>query len=151
MFSMRRIVQKKGGRVLHGIKRFPFVGAVLIAMLFLTVGALANTEQSTTADGDQFPGINEFVALDKMPELVYKEAPVYPRLAEKAGIEGKVYVKVLVDQEGLVQKAIVLKSSESVLLDESARVAALGNKYKPGVFKGKPVVCWVTYKVEFVM
>ena len=123
----------------------------MIAALFLTVGVLANTEQPTTADGDQFPGINEFVALDEMPELVYKEAPVYPRLAEKAGIEGKVYVKVLVDQEGLVQKAIVLKSSESVLLDESARVAALGNKYKPGVFKGKPVVCWVTYKVEFVM
>ena len=54
-------------------------------------------------------------------------------------------------QDGFVGEAVVIKSSESALLDKTARAAALKNKYKPGMFKGKPVACWVPFKVEFVM
>ena len=132
-------------------KCFPFIGAVVIVMLVPAVGVLADVSQPGITSGDQFPEINEFVALDKMSELIYKEPPVYPRLAQRAGIQGKVYGKALIDKDGLVREAVVIKSSESALLDKSARAAALKNKYKPGMFKGKPVACWVPFKVEFVM
>jgi hypothetical protein len=28
-------------------------------------------------------------------------------------------------------------------------IAAYGNRFKPGIKDGKPVACWVSYKVEF--
>jgi TonB family protein len=98
---------------------------------------------------DYLPAPDEFILVDIRPELINGYNPDYPKLAEQAGITGVVWVKVLVDEEGKVLKAIVDKSSGTVSLDEAALEAAYKCRYKPGIQDGHPVKVWVTYDVEF--
>ena len=62
---------------------------------------------------------------------------------------GLVWVKALVDKEGNVRQAMVLKSSGTQAFDDAAVAAAYKNKFKPGIQNGRPVAVWVSYKVEF--
>ncbi|MGB5287544.1 MAG: energy transducer TonB, partial [Ignavibacteriaceae bacterium] len=55
-----------------------------------------------------------FVAVEEMPEPIggikgIQEKIVYPEIAKRAGVEGKVYVLAFVDESGTVTKAQVLK------------------------------------------
>ena len=101
------------------------------------------------ADDDYLPSPDEFVAAEIYPEMIHYTTPEYPRLAKQAGITGVVWVKALVDKDGTVKKAIVLKSSGNESLDEAAVEAAPSNKFKPGIQNGRPIAVWVSYKVNF--
>jgi len=101
------------------------------------------------ADDDYLPEPDEFVPVEELPQMIYQEKPEYPRLARQAGITGIVWVKALVDKEGNVRRAQVGKSSGTASLDEAAVEAAYKNKFRPGIQNGRPVNCWVTYKVNF--
>lgn len=106
----------------------------------------------TDIDNDEYlPDPDEFVAVEVYPEMIYMETPEYPRLAEEAGLEGIVWIKALLDKNGDVRDARVGKSSGTASLDQAAVDAAYKCKFKPGIQNGKPVACWVTYKVEFVL
>lgn len=115
--------------------------------------------QATTNEGsnivvdikedEYLPPPDEFVPVEIYPEMIYQETPEYPRLAKQAGLEGLVWVKALIDKEGNVRDAQVAKSCGTPSLDEAAVKAAFKNKFKPGIQNGRPVACWVTYKVEF--
>ncbi len=100
-------------------------------------------------DDDYLPEPDEFVPVEIFPEMIFQHTPEYPRLARQAGITGVVWVRALVDREGNVRKAQVHKSSGTVSLDEAAVAAAYKNKFKPGIQNGRPVACWVSYRVNF--
>ncbi len=95
------------------------------------------------------PQPHEFVPVERYPEMITFVQPEYPRLAMQAGIEGTVWIEALVDSHGNVRDALVAKTSGVPSLDEAARNAAYQNKFKPGILDGRPVACWVTYKVDF--
>lgn len=96
------------------------------------------------------PNPDEFIQVDKMPELITNVSPEYPIKAKRDGKEGYVWVKALISLEGSVLKAHVTKSSCSTCnFDESALKAAFQNKFKPALKDGKPIAVWVTYKVQF--
>lgn len=101
------------------------------------------------SDDDYLPEPDEFVPVEIYPEMIFQQAPDYPRLARQAGITGVVWVRALVDKEGNVRRAMVHKSSGTKSLDEAAVAAAYNNKFKPGIQNGRPVNCWVSYKVNF--
>ncbi len=88
-----------------------------------------------------------FYALSDKPVEIKRVNPVYPELAKKAGIEGTVVVKVLVNTKGDVEKVEVLKSHP--LLDESAITAAKQFKFKPGKQRDKFVKVWVSIPFNF--
>jgi len=100
-------------------------------------------------DEDFLPAPDDFVPVEIYPEMIYEYTPPYPRLAEQAGITGRVWVKALVDEEGNVIKSMLGKTSGTPALDEAAVEAAYKNKFKPGIQNGRPVKVWVTYKVDF--
>ncbi len=100
-------------------------------------------------DDDYLPAPDEFVPVEIFPEMIYQNVPEYPRLAKQAGITGEVWVRALVDRAGDVRKAMVHKSSGTTSLDEAAVSASYKNKFKPGIQNGRPVNCWVSYKVIF--
>lgn len=60
----------------------------------------AQIEQDLQID-DQPPP--DFVPYEKEPTVVKQVLPKYPELAQRAGLEGTVFVKVWVDKEGKVQ------------------------------------------------
>ncbi|UCG62658.1 MAG: energy transducer TonB [Candidatus Zixiibacteriota bacterium] len=101
------------------------------------------------ADDDYLPAPDEFYPVEIYPEMIHQTTPEYPRLARQAGITGIVWVRALVDKEGNVRKAMVHKTSGTKSLDEAAVAAAYDNKFKPGIQNGRPVNCWVSYKVTF--
>ena len=74
----------------------------------------------------------------------------YPGLALKAGIEGSVWVKVLVGIDGVVRAALIEKDSGTLVgFEDSALACAKASRWKPAENKGRPVALWVTYEIKF--
>ena len=103
-------------------------------------------------DSEKYKSVSgEFIPAEVEPEMTHQALPKYPPEAKEDGITGKVWVSILVDEQGEVREAKVAESSGSSLLDEAALEAADKNKYKPGIQHGCPAEVWVTYPVEFAL
>lgn len=94
-----------------------------------------------------------FVAVEEMPEPIggikaIQEKIVYPEIAKRAGVEGKVYILAFVDVSGNVTKASVLKGIGAGC-DEAALSAVEKTKFKPGKQRGKAVNVQVSIPVVF--
>ena len=91
--------------------------------------------------------IFEFFAVSEKPQIIKKEVPLYPDLARKAQIEGKVVVTVTIDKKGNVEKAIIFKSIP--MLDEAAVAAAMQCKFKPAKQRDKFVKVKMNIPFDF--
>jgi protein TonB len=99
---------------------------------------------------DILPQPDEFVAFDEEPQLLVAPEPVYPEMAKKAGVTGTVWIKVLVDKEGKVRDAIVVKESGvNAGFEEAALEAAKKRQYRPAMQNNQPVAVWVAFRVKF--
>jgi protein TonB len=105
------------------------------------------TEESDLQIEDEGPP-PDFVPFEKPPAVIKRVEPVYPELARKAGIEGKVIVKVWIDKHGKVKEALVLKSSVE-LLNDAALTAAKQWEFTPAMMKLGPVDVWSTLTFNF--
>ncbi len=89
----------------------------------------------------------EFFAVSEKPQIIKKEVPVYPDLARRAQIEGKVVVTVTIDKQGNVEKADIFKSVP--MLDEAAIAAAMRCKFKPAKQRDKFVKVKMNIPFDF--
>ena len=91
--------------------------------------------------------------LDKYPEPIggieaMIKNLVYPISAKEAGIEGKVFVRAIIDETGTVTETSILKSvSEDC--DKAAMDAIKKTKFTPGIKDNKPVKAEVTIPIMF--
>lgn len=99
---------------------------------------------------DDDPDVNAFVAVEKFPEIVVSAQPEYPEIARRAGITGKVYVKVLVDKTGKPKKAVIFKSDSDVL-NEAAITAAMKSAFTPALQNNHPIAVWVVLPYKFTL
>ncbi len=115
-------------------------------------------EDTTTSAGkaqalseDSLPSPDEFVTYDEAPQPIKTVQPVYPDSAKKAGIEGEVWIKALIDRQGKVRDVECLRDSSDkpYIFCEPATKSALQYEYKPALSAGNPVAVWVKYKVKF--
>jgi len=90
-----------------------------------------------------------YYKVEVKPEPVLVPKPQYPELARRAGIEGTTVIKALVDIDGSVMNAKVLKSSGNPQLDEAAIIAARKSKFTPAKQRDKPVRVWVSIPFYF--
>jgi TonB family protein len=101
------------------------------------------------------PNTNEapqtgFVQFDEAPQIVRRAAPAYPEIAKRAGIEGTVWVKIQLDENGKVREALVQKSSQPDLGFEEAALAAAKNfEFSPARKNHQPVAVWITMPFHF--
>lgn len=90
-----------------------------------------------------------------MPELMkfMGNTMSYPAEARKAGAEGKVLVKFIVDETGRVNEARQADSGEAnlhpALVQEAIRVILAMPRWKPATHHGKPVNCQMALPVKF--
>ena len=94
-----------------------------------------------------------FVAVEEMPGPIggikaIQEKIVYPEIAKRAGVEGKVYVLAFVNEQGEVTKAQIIKGIGAGC-DEAALDAVLKTKFTPGKQRGKPVKVQVSIPIIF--
>ncbi len=102
----------------------------------------------TTPTGPEIE-IVPYYKVEVKPKPVYMPVPIYPDLARQAGIEGKTVVKALVDIDGSIIDAKVLKSSGNQMLDQAAVVAARKYKFTPAKQRDKFVRVWVAIPITF--
>lgn len=88
-----------------------------------------------------------FFALSEKPEPVKRIPPVYPELARKAGIEGRVTVKVLIGTKGDVERVEIVKGHP--MLNDAAIEAAKQWKFKPGKQRDRLVKVWMNIPIDF--
>ena len=124
--------------------------AEIVAPDIATVAGDGDIEIDISED-DYLPAPDEFVPVEIYPEMIHQAPLEYPRLAKQAGITGDVWVQALVDKDGNVRDTRVGKSTGTVSLDDAAIKQAKKCKFKPGIQNGRPIACWVTYKVEFTL
>ncbi len=114
-----------------------------------------NLEGDINVDVDRvvdelLPSPDQFVPFEEAPVQIEVVTPKYPDLAQRANIEGVVWVKALVDKEGSVRDVIIVKASgANAGFEEAAIDAAKQTVWKPAISNGQPIAVWVTYKVEF--
>ena len=92
-----------------------------------------------------------YYQLQVKPKPTYTPKPVYPELAKKAGVEGKVVVKGLVDVDGHIIEVKLLKSSGNPLLDKAAIDAAYKWRFTPAMQREQKVRVWMTIPFDFVL
>lgn len=69
----------------------------------------------------------------------------YPTLAQEAGIQGRITMRMIVEKDGTVSNIEVLKGVDENLDKEAIRVLKLMPQFTPGKNKGEPVR--VSYKI----
>ncbi|QIA08214.1 energy transducer TonB [Draconibacterium halophilum] len=73
----------------------------------------------------------------------------YPVVAQENGIEGTVYLKFVVDEQGKVSGGEVLRHIDPSLDKEALRVINSLPRFKPGKQRGKPVKVYYNAKITF--
>ncbi len=117
--------------------------------LIITILLITNLSASS---GDE---VKYLPFAEKMPEVVGGLAAIaknikYPEIAQKAGVQGKVFILAFVDEDGSVSDAKVVKGIGAGC-DEAAIAAIKKCKFSPGVHEGKKVKVKVAIPIEFKM
>ncbi len=85
---------------------------------------------------------------ENAPKVTTKVDPVYPEAAKQLGIEGTVFLELVVEIDGSVSRVRVVKGVHP-LLDEAAVNAAYQMKFTPAMSRDIPVRAYVTFPVTF--
>ncbi|WP_456426909.1 energy transducer TonB [Rhodocaloribacter sp.] len=94
-----------------------------------------------------------FVVVEEMPVLIGGlkglQAKIrYPELAKKAGVQGRVIVQFVVNEQGDVENATVIRGIGGGADEEALRVISAA-KFKPGKQRGRPVKVRMSLPILF--
>ncbi|MDQ7797777.1 MAG: TonB family protein [Candidatus Edwardsbacteria bacterium] len=108
-----------------------------------------NTDPIAEGSRD-IPRRNEFVEVKVPPEIKDKSNAFYPSLAKANGVEGKVYLQLLIDLDGSIMDGVVAKSSGAFCLDYEAMKSGYSLMFNPAIgTDNKPIRVWVMYPITF--
>jgi protein TonB len=93
----------------------------------------------------------KFIPYDDPPVARSPINPVYPEIAQEAGIEGTVIVQAFINAKGVVEETIVLKGVPNTGLDEAAAEAIRKTRFKPAKQRDRPVGVWISIPVHFTL
>jgi protein TonB len=75
----------------------------------------------------------------------------YPEAARESGIEGRVQIEFVVDEQGNVTNAHILRGIGGGCDEEALRVVAAMPRWKPGRQNGTPVKVYFSLVVKFLL
>jgi protein TonB len=90
-----------------------------------------------------------FIPYDLAPRAKSAIRPIYPEIAQEAGIEGVVVVQAFIDERGRVKETLILKGVPNTGLDEAAMEAIRRTKFHPAEQRERPVAVWISIPVNF--
>ena len=119
---------------------------------------IVTMEGEVEASAQESPADDAFDVVEQMPE--YPGGPKalmeflnnnvqYPAEAEKAGIQGRVIATFVVEKDGSISNAKVVKSVDPLLDAEALRVIDAMPNWKPGMQNGKVVRVKYTIPLSF--
>ena len=94
-----------------------------------------------------------FIVVEQPPSIVggiaaIQRSIVYPEIALKAGIEGRVVVQIVIDKDGQVKDPVIIRGIGGGC-DEEAIRAIRQAKFSPGMQRGRPVSVRYTLPITF--
>ena len=94
-----------------------------------------------------------FKVVQEMPELIgglraIQKTVTYPEMARRANVSGTVTIQFVVDEQGTVQDAVVLKGIGAGCDEEALRVVRQA-QFKPGKQRGKAVKVKMSLPITF--
>ncbi len=110
----------------------------------------------------RFPGCENLATTEerracadkKMLQFIYDNIQ-YPAIARENGIEGTVVVRFVVEADGSIKQAEVVRDIGGRCGEEALRVVNMMNKlpqkWTPGKQRGKPVRVWFNLPVKFIL
>lgn len=110
--------------------------------------AAAQAPAPTPAVQAQAPAERTPVTVSGVEYLVPPK-PDYPIGAKRAGEQGKVTLRLLIDDKGHAERVDVQQSSGYPRLDEAARAAVLRAAFKPHLEDGRAVPVYVIVPISF--
>jgi len=90
-----------------------------------------------------------FIPYDDPPVAITPIKPIYPEIAQEAGIEGVVIVQAFIDAKGRVKETLILKGVPNTGLDEAAMEAIRKTRFRPAKQRERPVGVWISIPVNF--
>jgi protein TonB len=113
-------------------------------------------QQGPVQDGAGSSGcetIVEFVNCQNPPTIVSTPKLIYPEMARIAGLEGKVFVRVLISEDGKAMKSEIVKRipADCSMFDKEAIRIAMETRFTPGQQNGQRVRVWMTIPVRFTL
>jgi protein TonB len=117
-----------------------------------TLPMIAPVESIRTVPATSVEAAAAGTAGDADATIAYETAtaPSYPIAALRAGIQGRVLLKVLVDPRGQPVQVVVEHSSGSRILDDAARRHVLAAwRFHPAVRDGHAIEAWALVPVHF--
>lgn len=103
-------------------------------------------------DADEIPAPNKFIPMEFPPQPLpdFSAPPKYPKMAQNAGVKGRVVVQAYVDKTGTVKKIIIKSASPKDLGFEEEVTKAINEwRFTPAIQNGKPVGVWVEMPFAF--
>ena len=90
-----------------------------------------------------------FIPYDDPPVAMSPIRPLYPEIAQEAGIEGVVVVQAFIDKKGRVKETLILKGVPNTGLDEAAMEAIRKTRFRPAKQRERAVRVWISIPVNF--
>ena len=121
--------------------------------VFLDIDEVADLPPPPPPASVEEPEPEIFMLVEDMPELIggmagLQKSIKYPEIAKKAGVEGKVFLQFVVDENGNVLDPIVTRGIGAGC-DEEAIKGILKAKFTPGRQRGKAVKVKFSLGVTF--
>jgi TonB family protein len=130
-------------------------------LLFVCLVSSVHAQTADSVSRDTTPEDQRvFFAVDQQAEFTggidgmtkfLNENIVYPSKARKKKIQGKVFVKFIVEKDGTLSSIEVLKGVHSLLDEEAFRVVSVSPPWIPGKQSGKVVRSQFVLPINFVL
>ena len=127
-------------------------------MKFLLLLLLCFYFQFISAQENKDEKIYDSFVIEKLPEFPGGASALnsylaqninYPDSAKLYNIQGKVFIRFIITEEGKIENIEIVKSINSYLDNEAIRIMQNMPKWKPGSVKGKNVKCNIVVPVNF--
>ena len=106
-------------------------------------------DKDPNIDDDEVKDISE---VDQEAVVVQRVIPKYPVIAQKAGLECKVLLEVIINEKGRVASAkVVYVSQKGYGFEKNALQAVKKIRFKPFIQDNKAVKVKVIYPIDFVL
>jgi protein TonB len=124
----------------------------------VTLLDVVDVPKNTTDKADTPPAVVNFVA--EMPTYpggdeallsFFSKEIVYPEIARKAGIEGRVFLNFIIERDGSISNVVIAKGISGGCDEEAVRVLKMLGKWRPGRQNGIPARVRMTIPINFVL
>lgn len=105
-------------------------------------------EPEPTPAPERVPDPTEFIVLEVQPTIKTQTDPVYPDILRRAGIEGRLIVRVLVGKDGRAEDVQIVRSDNEGF-NQATLDAVRRWTFTPAIQAGQPVRVWMTIPVRF--